>query len=181
LSAVFSAHYYVSNAPASAWRCLHDGTGCAIYLLCSFSNVTGTKYVLATANNSSSTGAQITMVGAVNQYVAFKASGAATVVNPITVSVNATSTAYSIVAGYASANTPDADIQRSWSTEGSGNESTSPDAGDPAASLYFGNRPAVTAAFTGSLASMIIFNRARTTALDQIVRAYFAKRFRVTT
>jgi hypothetical protein len=140
LSATFSAHRVRSSRAASAWRYLHDGTGCEAYMVAVPTNVSaGQRVWFATNPNTAlagDTGAEIfsstdaAVLGLANNGaypVAFSLGGQL---------VAGTAT----VLGYSSATsqTPDAILRRRSATIVSGNYGSAVAAGDPTATLGIG-------------------------------------------
>jgi hypothetical protein len=141
LSATFSAHRIRSNRPASAWRYLHDGTGCEAYMVTVPTNVAaGQRVWFATNPNTAAagdTGAEIfsstdaAVLGIANNGVypvAFSLGGQLVAGTPT-------------VLGYSSATsqTPDAILRRRSSSIVTGDYGSAVAAGvDPTATLGIG-------------------------------------------
>jgi len=178
VSATFVDQRYLSNSPASSWRFLHDGTGCAVYTVLSFDSVTGTAYYLATSSGGVGTGFNLGRSTTTAAYFVGNGSAAIATNNGGTI---ATSTAYYTRFRYTENVSPEVDVYiKTASAATTASTSAAPAAGDPGSTLELGNRPANNAPFVGKWLETIIFKGAYDATADALVKSYFTAYYRVT-
>jgi hypothetical protein len=139
LSATFSAHRIKSSRAASAWRYMHDGTGCEAYIVLVPTDVTGARTLFASNPNTAvpgDTGAEVftngtsAVLGIANNGaypIAFNIGGAVAAGTPI-------------VLGYqsATARTLDVAFYRGTTQIANSDYLSAVAAGDPTSSLCIG-------------------------------------------
>ena len=177
VSAAFADQRYTSHASASAWRCLHDGTGCAVYNVLSYSNLTGAKYVLATTSGGTAVGFNTGTSGAA---LAAAVLNVGAVIGAPSGGTLTTSTAYYTRYRYEENVSPEIDIfAKTTSMNTIPSTSGAPSTGDPTATLMLGNRQAVNAPFVGNWLETIVIKGSYSATIDALIKSYFAAKYGV--
>lgn len=168
------AEYYQSNAAASTWTFLHDGTGAEMFVV--FEKTGGGTYYLVASHNTTAgfdfqTAANLTgsVLDAAGGYVIFAASAALTWANEKYVSMS-----------YATSDTPDFTQNRRATAAGTDNNRLTPASTAPQGSLMIGASTTGAAPFVGAIACVMVWNRVLSAGERTTVRAYITSKYGVT-
>lgn len=146
---------YVSSRAASAWKFLHDGTGCDVWGV--FTNSVNGREWAATVTGLSTTevGVQFYVAPTTVDYYASNGTG---YIISRTVSRVANGTGLYVRSSYDAAATPQV-VQQSGGNSSTGSTSGSPSAADPLGTLTLGAGTAGNLPATMSWAAMYVFKR----------------------
>lgn len=135
-----NAVWYDSNAPASAWRCASDGTGFRLWLVMRPTSNTGAQVAVGT-RGTSGTGLTIVRGSGIAERTSFYVLNGGTFVVQSDVNTPAwtVNVATWMQFAYSVADTPDWSDLNKTTAIGSGNQSSSPSAGDPSNTLRLGS------------------------------------------
>lgn len=161
---------YVSTAPASRWRFLHDGTGADVVIAVRQTGG-GTYRILGTTAIGTGLWWDLSANSNVNVYSAG--------VYQLFMNGAITSDDKYLSYDYATANSPDARQFKRTAANGTDNDRVAPSAGDPTASLTFGASIDGSSALVGELACLIVFDRVTSAGERTAIASYMSAKYGV--
>jgi hypothetical protein len=167
--------YYLSNAPASAWRTGHDGNGGRAYVVLNRTTVTGTQFVFCSYTPASAGWALVSsgdsLVGVVRD-----AAGAIVVQATSAAGVVATGASSNSIS-HAAADTPDMTVERNGASVATANATGGLAPGDSGSTMVLGALSGGIAPLNAKVAMSLFFNRIPSAADDAVVAAYIFAKF----
>lgn len=169
------ASVYISDAAASAWQFLHDGTGGDVYAVWSANGVVTTEYMHGTWGGGLGHGWQLARVAAA-LYPLVYSTGVA--INTNNASTIVAGTGHVLRANYSESQSPELLARVALGATGTGNTTLPPTASASVVSMCVG-RNGTSSYYNGKFAALLIFNRILSAAEDVTVREYFKSKYGV--
>lgn len=168
-----AAPYYVSSAPASAWRNPSNGLGFTAYTIMDRIGVVGIQFSWSTYGPTGETGAGHIINGATMSAAVYNAAALTVLASAGSETTGPTFNATSLAA----ADTPDCTLYRRSSSVATANASGGFAAGDPAGTMVLGANRSGGQPVNAHIAEWLFFDRALTAAEHAIVRWYIASNY----
>lgn len=172
-----ATQYYTSSRAASAFRYLHDGTGCTMIAVCTVSDLSATRALLATRGTSAATGIRWGFVS--TPAYSFVALNGATNVVTAQTGTPVVNTNYIYRASYVESGSPEYVLATGNSTITSGSSASAPAAGDPTATLRLGANTDAAQPHRGKLCALLLAPKVLSAGELATVHSYFLAKYAV--
>ncbi len=160
-----------SGLAASAWRFLHNGTGCTVLIVCR-PTANATRSVIKTVTPSGTHGLNGQHIGGSDRFQVLVRSSSSSIISIATGAGAPEDTRYSVLVKYASGTDPDAALYHPVASQiGTANESGSPEVGDSATTLILGENSQI------SFAEFVVWPFETSAGQDALISAYTIARY----